>query len=64
MRYTALSMVVRVSETEGRAQLGTQLRFAFALAKAEATNLIEKEARPLADDIAPIEIKTFRVSLR
>ena len=57
-------MVVLVIETECRAQLGAQLRFAFALAKSEATNLIEKEARPLADDIAPIEIKTFRVSLR
>ena len=57
-------MVDRVSETEGRAQLGAQLRFAFALAKAEATNLIEKEARSLAYDIAPFEIKTFRVGLR
>ena len=64
MQYTALSMVVLVIETECRAQLGAQLRFAFALAKSEATNLIEKEARPLACDIAFFEIKSFRVGLR
>lgn len=73
VRDTPQGTVVRVYETEGRAQAGAQLSFAFPLAEAAETNLIEKEAQPmpytpgsqtLIFDIGPFEIKTFRVMLR
>ena len=72
VRDTPQGTVVRIYETEGRAQAGAQLHFAFPLDSAAETNLIEKEVRPLACtpgtqtltfDIAPFEIKTFRVVL-
>ncbi len=71
VRQGAEGTVVRVYETAGQGQAGVQLHFAFPLAKAEETNLIEKEARPidcagntLVFDLGPFEIKTFRVVLR
>ena len=71
VRDTPQGTVVRVYETEGQAQAGAQLRFAWPLEEAAETNLIEKEARPmdcagntLTFDIGSFEIKTFRVILR
>ena len=61
----------RVYEAEGRDVRGVALRSAFAMTGAVATNLIEKEARPLDSgpdeksfsfDIGAFEIKTFRVA--
>ncbi|MCC7264749.1 MAG: hypothetical protein IT369_19710 [Candidatus Latescibacteria bacterium] len=72
VRHSAEGTVVRVYETEGRSQAGAQLRFAFPIQSAAETNLIEREAQPVACtpgsqilsfDIAPFEIKTFRVVL-
>jgi alpha-mannosidase len=70
VRHTPAGTVVRVCETEGRRQ-AARLRFAWPLDKAEETNLIEKEVRPLSwegealrFEIGPFEIRTFRVGLR
>lgn len=70
LRATPGGTVVRVYETEGRKQ-AAKLRFAWPLCKAEETNLIEEEERPLSwsgdtldFELGPFEIKTFRVGLR